>query len=220
MGMKAGMTPGLASLIAQVQIFFSIFFAAVLLNEMPSLIQIIGAIVSFSGIGLVAMHLDGSVTLPGFLLIIGASISWGLGNLVTKKLSHVNMISLVVWGSFVACFPILLVSLIFEGPRAIFNTFQHVTLLGVSSVCYIVYVSTWIGYGVWSKLIKEHPIATVVPFTLLVPVVGLFSSVLVLGEPLQSWKVFAGLLVITGLFINIIGSRYVMRSHQMSLKEC
>lgn len=86
MGMKVGMSPGLASLIVQVQIFFSIFFAAIFLKEMPSLIQVVGALVSFAGIGLIAMHVDNNtVSLLGFILIIAAAAAWGLGNLVTKK---------------------------------------------------------------------------------------------------------------------------------------
>jgi O-acetylserine/cysteine efflux transporter len=207
MGMKAGMTPGLASLLAQVQIFFSILFAAMLFDEFPTLLQVVGAVVSFAGIGLVAMHLDGSVTLLGFILIIAASISWGLGNLITKKLGNVNMIALVVWGSFVACFPLLLSSLIFEGPQNIYHSLSHITWLGMGSVFYIVYLSTWVGYGVWNKLISHYPIATVVPFTLLVPVFGLLSSAIILGEPLQSWKIVAALLVLAGLGINIFGAR-------------
>jgi O-acetylserine/cysteine efflux transporter len=211
MGIKAGMTAGLASLISQVQVFFSIFFAAILLKEMPSLIQIIGAMVSFIGIGLVAFHLDAEVTFSGFLFIIGASISWGLGNLVTKKLRHVNMMALVVWGSFVACFPLLLCSILFEGLQSIKTSMQDITWLGVSSILYIVYISTWVGYGVWNKLVRDYPIATITPFTLLVPIVGMLSSVLLVGEPLQSWKIVAGLLVIAGLCINILGARFSLK---------
>jgi O-acetylserine/cysteine efflux transporter len=212
MGMKAGMTAGLASLISQVQVFFSIFFAAILLKEMPSLMQIIGALISFLGIGLVALHLNGTVTLSGFLLIIAASISWGLGNLVTKKLGQVNMIALVVWGSFVACLPLLICSLLVEGPQSIAISLHQITWLGVVSILYIVYMSTWVGYGLWNKLISDYPIATIAPFTLLVPIVGMISSVFIVGEPLQSWKIVAGLLVITGLCINIVGARFTLKS--------
>ena len=97
MGMYVGMTPGMASLIMQTQVFFSMFFAAVLLREQPSPWQIIGACISFFGIGLVAMHFDQNVSVLGFLFILGAAASWGIGNLITKKITKINMISLVVW---------------------------------------------------------------------------------------------------------------------------
>lgn len=216
MGMKAGMTPGLAALLTQVQIFFSIFFAAIFFDEKPLLVQVIGALVAFSGMGFIAMHFEHNVvTLTGFILIIAAAAVWGAGNLMTKKIKHVNMLALVVWGSFVACLPLLLLSLIFEGPATIVDSIHHVTWLGAGSVFYIVFASTWIGYGIWGKLVGQYPVATIVPFTLLVPVFGMLSSYLILGEPLQSWKLMSGLLVITGLCINLLGARFVLRKSKV-----
>lgn len=211
MGMYAGMPPGLASILGQIQVFFSLFFAVVLLGERPSLSQIIGALVSFVGIGVVAMHLDKTTTLAGFLLIIGGAAAWGLGNLITKKIGKVNMMALVIWGSFVACLPLLLASLIFEGPQEIIYSYHHVSWVGISSLLYIVYASTWVGYGVWSWLISRYHVGTIVPFTLLVPVVAMFSSVIIFGEPFHLWKLLAGMLVITGLCINFLGPRLITR---------
>lgn len=207
-GMHAGMTPGMASLIMQVQVFFSMFFAAILLGEQPSIWQITGALVSFMGIGLVAMHFDNNVSLLGFIFILAAAATWGLGNLITKKAKNINMIALVVWGSFAAFIPMLVLSLIFEGPGNIAYSYHHLTWIGTSSLLYIVYASTWVGYGVWNWLLSRYPVGIIVPFTLLVPVVGVLSSVLILGEPFQLWKLVAGLLVISGLCINILSARF------------
>lgn len=212
MGMYAGMPPGLASILVQVQVFFSILFAALALKEIPTLWQVIGGLISFSGIGLVALHLDHHATLAGFLLIIAGAASWGVGNLITKRLSHVNIMSLVVWGSFIACFPLTLLSLIFEGPSQIMHTFTHLSWVGIVSVAYIVYFSTWIGYGVWNYLICRYHVSVVVPFTLLVPIVAILSSVIFLHEPFQKWKLMAGLLVITGLCINFLAPRFLNRT--------
>lgn len=213
MGMQAGMTPGLSSLLMQTQVFFSVLFAVIFLKETPNRWQIFGAVISFLGIGLVAMHLDKSISLLGFALIIGAAATWGVGNLITKRISHVNMMALVIWGSFIACLPLLLCSLIFEGTQSLIYTAHHLSWRSIFSVLYIVYASTWIGYGVWNWLLIRYPVATIAPFTLLIPVVGMLSSILVFGEPLQLWKLIAGLLVITGLCINILGSRYRLRLH-------
>jgi O-acetylserine/cysteine efflux transporter len=49
----------------------------------------------------------------------------------------------------------------------------------------------------------------IVPFTLLVPIVGILSSVVVFDEPFQSWKCAACLLVLGGLCINILSTRYL-----------
>jgi len=207
MGMYVGMTPGMASLIMQVQVFFSMFFAVLFLDEQPNMGQVIGALVSFIGIGVVAKHFDSNVSLLGFIFMLAAAASWGVGNLITKKIKTTNLIAVVVWGSLVACLPMFFFSLIIEGPQSIVTSYNNVTWKGIGSLLYIVYVSTWVGYGIWSWLIGRYPVGTIVPFTLLIPVVGILSSVLILGEPFQLWKLVACLLVISGLCINIISSR-------------
>ena len=203
MGMHLGMTPGMASLIMQIQVFFSMLFAAVVLGERPGTGQIIGALVASFGIGLVAFHLDQDISLLGFLCILASAATWGMGNLITK----VNMISLVIWGCFVASIPMIVFTLIVEGPASVVFSYQHSSWSAVTSLVYIVCVSTWVGYGIWNWLISHYPVAMVVPFTLLVPVVGMLCSILILNEPFHLWKLISGLLVISGLYINLLSSR-------------
>ncbi|HAU1295983.1 TPA: EamA family transporter [Legionella pneumophila] len=214
-GLRVGMTPGVASLLMQVQVFFSMFFAIIFLGEQPQVGQIIGALISFIGIGVVALHFDHNVSLMGFLCILAAAASWGIGNLITKKIHSVNLIAVIVWSSFVACLPMFILSLVFEGPASFVTTYEHMTWKGIFSVLYIVYISTWVGYGVWNWLISHYPVGMVVPFTLLVPVVGILSSVFILGEPFYLWKLVAGLLVISGLCINLLTTRlFVAKTQQ------
>lgn len=207
LGMQVGMTPGMASLLMQVQVFFSMFFAALLLGEHPSIGQVVGALISFSGIGLVAMHFDANVSFLGFVLIMAAAATWGIGNLITKQMKGSNQIAVIVWGSFIACFPMFILALLFEGPSSFVATYEHISWKGAGALAYIVYISTWIGYGAWNWLVSRYPVGVVVPFTLLVPVVGIVGSIFILNEPFQLWKLVAGLLVISGLCINIISSR-------------
>ncbi|HFY0603243.1 TPA: EamA family transporter [Legionella pneumophila] len=214
-GLRVGMTPGVASLLMQVQVFFSMFFAIIFLGEQPQVGQIIGALIAFIGIGVVALHFDHNVSLMGFLCILAAAASWGIGNLITKKIHSVNLIAVIVWSSFVACLPMFILSLVFEGPESFVTAYEHMTWKGILSVLYIVYISTWVGYGVWNWLISRYPVGMVVPFTLLVPVVGILSSVLILGEPFYLWKLVAGLLVISGLCINLLATRlFVAKTQQ------
>jgi O-acetylserine/cysteine efflux transporter len=208
MGMYVGMTPGMASLIMQVQVFFSMFFAVLLFGEQPQFTQIFGALVSFAGIGIVAFHFDQHVSLLGFACILGAAASWGIGNLIAKKMNTTDLISVVVWGSFVICLPMFAAALLLEGSQSFVNSYQHITWTGVGSLMYIVYASTWLGYGVWNWLLGRYPVNVVVPFTLLIPLVGIISSVVVFGEPFQFWKLVACLLVISGLCINIFSARF------------
>ncbi len=207
MGMHVGMTPGMTSLIMQIQVFFSMFLAAFVLGEKPTGPQVIGSLISFSGIGLVAFHLDATIPLLGFICILLAAATWGVGNLITKKIHNVSMISLVIWGCFVASIPMLILAFIFEGPASLVYSYHHVSWTGVISVLYIVCLSTWFGYGTWNWLLSRYPVGAIIPFTLLIPVVGILSSVVILNEPFQLWKLVSGLLVISGLYINFLGSR-------------
>lgn len=216
MGMYVGMSAGMASLIMQMQVFFSMFFAAIMLDEKPYSWQIIGAIVSFIGIAVVAMHVDHSMTLLGFIFILGAAATWGVGNLLTKKVKDIKTLTLVVWGGFFACFPMFILSFLFEGMQAIPLAYHHLTWQVVGSIAYIVGISTLVAYTAWAWLMTRYLISTIVPFTLLIPVVGLLCSAFFLGEPLQSWKLIAGLLIISGLGINLLGARLFLSKHSPS----
>lgn len=209
--MRAGMSPGLASIILQVQIFFSMFYAAVLWKELPSIWQIIGALISFIGIGLVATHLDNQITVTGFLLALAGAAAWGLGNVINKSIGQVNTMALVVWGSFTAAIPMILLCLSIDGVDAITASYHKLNYKGISSVLYIVYISTLIGYGSWSWLLNRYTVSAVVPFTLLIPIFGMLSAILILGEPFYAWKLWAGILVVGGLGVNLLGARLFVK---------
>jgi O-acetylserine/cysteine efflux transporter len=211
-GMYAGATAGLASLLLQVQVFFTISLAVVLLAEKPSIWQIVGALVSFSGIGLVAANLGGDISSYGLVLILAAAASWGLGNLISKKLGRVDMLALVVWGSLVAWPPVLVLSFILEQNSWSIEGISNISTLTIGAIGYIVYLATLFGFATWSWLLSHYPAAAVAPFTLLVPVFGFTASTLALGEPLFSWKISAATLVLVGLCINHFGPRIAVRA--------
>jgi O-acetylserine/cysteine efflux transporter len=203
-GMSFGIAAGLASVLFCVQIFFALLLAFFFLGEKAHPRQIIGATISFSGIAFVAMHLGGDITLSGFFLVILAAAFWGGGSVVSKKIGNVNMISLVTWGSLVAWPPLLFLSLILEGGDTILYTLNHLSGLSITAVLYITYASTLFGFGVWGFLLNRYPVGLISPFTLLGPIIAILGSVLLLGEPFGSWKIFAAFLVILGLCINLL----------------
>ncbi|QSA95614.1 EamA family transporter [Methylococcus sp. EFPC2] len=210
-GMQAGTTAGLASLILQIQVFFTIALAVVFLAERLSVWQIVGASTAFSGIGLIAVNLGGEISLPGLVLILAAAASWGLGNLIAKKLGKVDMLALVVWSSLVAWPPLVILSFLLEASRWAEAGILNLSWPGIGAVAYIVYLSTLLGFAAWSWLLSRYPAVTVAPFTLLVPLFGFASSALVFGEPLHAWKIGAATLIVVGLGINLFGARLAFR---------
>ena len=210
-GIQLGLPPGLASLVIQLQAFFTIGLAVVLLGERPRAAQLIGALVALSGMALVAFHLEGHATVTGFVLVVLGAVSWSLANITTKKMGPVDVLSLVVWGALIATAPLLLASYIAEGPAAWRAAAHNFSLRTLLVVLFQAYPNTILGFGLWSMLMRRYPAAMVAPFALLVPVAGMGSAAALLGEPLQWWKLTAGALVIGGLALNQFGERLWQR---------
>lgn len=206
-GIKLGLPAGLASLVIQLQAFFTIGLAVLMLGERPKGVQLLGALVAFGGMALVAGHLEGKATLIGFVMVVLAGVCWAVANIVTKKMGQVNALSLVVWGALVATPPLFLASWLVEGAAAWQLAASNFSVKSLATVLFQSYPNTILGFGIWSMLMRKYPTATVAPFSLLVPVAGMLSAALVLGEPLQWWKVAAGALVLGGLALNQFGGR-------------
>lgn len=210
-GMHLGLTPGLASLVMQLQVFFTIGLAILFIGERPRITQLVGALIAFCGMALVAYKLEGKATLIGFLLVIIASACWATGNIVTKKIGKVNPLSLMIWGSLVATPPLIVASLLMEGSATWIAAAQHMNWRTFGSVLYQAYPNTMFAFGAWAVLMRKYPAATVAPFTLLVPIIGMIAATLILDEALQWWKILACALVLGGLAFNQFGQRWLAR---------
>ena len=208
---KLGMPAGLSSLVLQVQVFFSIGLAVLFLGERPTRSSLVGALVAFAGIGVIAVErLQGAVLVP-LLMTLAAAISWSVANLVTKKAGKIDMLSFVVWSCLVPPIPLFLLSLLIEGPASWVSALQNVTWRGGGSLLFTAWISTIFGYGAWSSLFARYPASTVVPFALLVPIVGIGASALLLGERITGLETIGSVLVFIGLLLNVFGPRLVPR---------
>lgn len=206
-GIHLGLSPGLASLVMQVQVFFSIGLAFLFFKEKPDWFKILGSLVSFAGIGIVAAHVGGDVTLVGLILTLLASLAWASGNMFTKKINAGSPLSLVVWGNLIALPFMAAASYFIDGSSAITHSLENISWTAIGAIAYVVYVSTHLGYGIWGSLIKMYPTSTVVPFTLLIPVVGFLSSALFLNEHLTDWKLWASFFIMGGLVFNLFENK-------------
>lgn len=208
---KLGMPAGLSSLVMQLQAFFTIGLAVLFLGERPSPVQWLGAAVAFAGIGAIALErLDGAALIP-LLMTIAAAFFWGVGNIVTKRAGQIDMLGFVVWSALVPPIPLLALSLLFEGPGAIPAGMQNLTLVGAGSLLFISYGATLFGYGTWSMLLSRYPAGLVAPFSLLVPIAGIGSAALLLGESISGIEIAGSALVFVGLLLNVFGPRLLAR---------
>ncbi|MGE6243927.1 EamA family transporter [Ectopseudomonas guguanensis] len=205
--MYVGMPAGLASLVLQSQAFFTLFFAALLLSERLRGSNLFGLLVAASGLVLIGLQGGQAMTLAGFALTIAAASMWALGNVVTRKLGKVNLVGLVVWGSLIPPLPFLALSLWLEGPELIGHSLRTLGVDSLLVLAYLAFGATILGYGLWSRLLSRYPASQVAPFSLLVPVVGISSSALLLGERLGTLQMMGAALVMAGLLINVWGGR-------------
>ncbi len=206
LGMRLGMSAGLASMILQVQVFITIGLSAFLLKERPGFLKILGALIAFAGVAMVGLHSSQDVNPLGLLMLLIGALGWAIGNIIAKSLSSTNVLALVAWGGLVATPPLVLVAALLEKDEALVG-FQQLHLSTVLAMLYIVYISTHVGFSLWSWLLRQHSASTVAPFTLLVPVFGFLGSVIVLKETLPDWKIHAGILVVAGLAVNLYASK-------------
>jgi len=203
----AGMSPGVASVVLQSQAFFTVAIAALWQREMPSGRQIAGMTVAFCGLTVIALTIGGSagtgeITMLGLLLCLASALSWATGNVMVRVTGgKVDMTSLVIWGCLVPLVPAFLMSLLFEGWPLIVASITSVHWAGVGAIFYLAIAATWVGFGIWGKLLKIYPAAQVAPFSMLVPVFGTLSAVLVLGERFSPQRLVGMVLVVAGLLV-------------------
>jgi len=204
-----GMSAGLSSLVLQTQAFFTMALAFLLLGERPSGFQIVGALIAFAGIGVIALERLAATALLPLVMTLLAAVSWGLANVLTKKAGRVNALAFTVWGALAAPLPLIGLSLLIEGPDAIRTALLDFSWSDAGLIAFLAYPATLLGGAIWSWLLGRHPASVVAPFTLLVPITGLLSGYLVLGETITPVEIGGAALVIAGLVVTVLRGRAV-----------
>jgi O-acetylserine/cysteine efflux transporter len=203
-------SPGMASLVVQTQVFFTLGLAMLARGERLRRHQAAGLAVAVTGlavIGVQAGGADGSVTPLGLALVLAAALSWAIGNVVVMRAPRVDMLAFVVWSSAFAVPPLALLSWWFEGWPAVSAGLAGADASAWMAVVWQAVGNTLFGYAAWGWLLARHPAALVSPLALLVPVVGMAASTWWLAEPMPGWKLAAAALVLAGLAVHLLGGR-------------
>lgn len=209
--MQAGLSAGLASLIMQLQTFFTIGLAVVFLSERLTFFQLLGALTAFGGLVVIGLNTGGDATQAGLALVLIAALAAAGGNIFTKTLGTVDMLGVIVWASMFAWPPLLLLSFYVEGAETIRRSLSTIHLVTMWSFAYVVYLSTFFGFTMWGRMLARYPAITIAPFSLLVPMFGMLSASLLLDESYPLWKLSATLLVLAGLCFNLLGAKLKKR---------
>ena len=202
--MNGHISPGLASLVVQVQVFFTIGLSMRLAGERVRRFQWFALLLASAGIAIIILHTDGSTTPVGLLLVLLAALAWAGGNIAAKQGAPANMLAYVVWSSAFAVPPLIALSLFVEGWDAVSTAVQAADAGTWAAVAWQAWGNSLFGYAAWGWLLARHPAATITPMALLVPVFGMGASTLWLDESLPPWKLAAAALVMAGLALNLL----------------
>ncbi|MEO8537927.1 MAG: EamA family transporter [Betaproteobacteria bacterium] len=213
LGMKLGMPAGLSSMVIQVQVFFTIGLGIAFLGDRLQRRNVVGAAIAAAGIALLATYkiIGGAQsTFVGLILVVAAAFAWAVGNIVAKRAAgahQADMFALVVWSSLVPPLPLFAVSYAFEGGPAMLHALAGASARVWVSVLFLAYAATLFGFASWAALLHRYPTALVAPFALLIPVSGLASGAVFLGEGLAPMQAAGVALVFAGLVVNVYGAR-------------
>lgn len=216
-GLQLGMTAGMASVVMQMQAFFTLLLALPLLGERARVWQWAGLVLGLAGLGAIALaHGEGpgQMTLIGLLLTAGAAFMWACSNIVVRLAARhgsYEPFPFIVWTSLVPVLPFWAWALWAEGPQRVGEQLGGLSWSAVASVAYLAWLATLLAYTLWTRLLQRHPAAQVTPFSLLVPVVGLAAAALAFGEVPVAWQWVGTAAVLLGLVVNQAGAWWLRR---------
>jgi O-acetylserine/cysteine efflux transporter len=201
--MHLGLPAGLAAVILQCQMIFTLVIGALALRERPTRMQLLGALIGMAGLGIVALgRLEGDVGLAALvpmLVCVAAGLSWAIGNVISRSAAGADGFGIVVWSALVVPVPVLTLSLLLDGPAVVGDAFATIGWQTIVSVAYTAGFASLVGYTIWNMLLGRYPAALVAPFALLVPPVGLAAAALVLGQTPSTLELIGSALLVGGV---------------------
>ena len=199
--MGVGLPPGIAALVLQAQVVFTIVIAAGVLRERPTVTQGIGVGLGVVGLLVVALGRGGDVPLVGLGLCLMGALSWGIGNVVSRAAKVPGGLSLTVWSGLVVPVPVMALALVVDGPTAVLEGLAAVDGAAVLATLYTAGIASLLGYGIFNTLLARNPSAAVVPWVLLAPVVAMTAAWALLGDVPTAGEAGGGLLLVLGVLV-------------------
>ena len=207
--MSAGMPPGLAALVLQAQVVFTIVIAAGVLREVPTVAQAAGVAVGVVGLVIVGVGRGGHVPLTALGLCLLGALSWGIGNVVSRAAKVPGGLSLTVWSALVVPVPLLALSLLIDGPAAVTDALAGFGWPAALSTLYTAGLASLVGYGIFNTLLARWPSSAVVPWVLLAPVVAMASAWAILDQRPNAAEAGGGAILLVGVLVALRPSAVV-----------
>ena len=197
-----GVDASIASLAIQTQVPFASLLAAVFLKDALGWRRAAGMAVAFLGVVVIAGEPRASANLFSLGLVVAAAFCFAFSNIQLKWMGGIDPFTLNAYMALFAVPQLVVLSLLLETGQV--EQIMNADWLGWACIGYMGLISTILAYWFWTPLVARYPVNQTMPFLLLVPVFGVGSGVLVLGEPL-TWHLFAGgALTLAGVAVVIL----------------
>jgi O-acetylserine/cysteine efflux transporter len=199
--LAAGLPPGLAALILQAQVIFTVVIAAVTLRERPRSTQFIGVLVGSFGLVIVGLGRGGHVPVRALGLCLLGAFSWGIGNVVSRSSGVSGGLALTVWSALFVPIPAFLLAFLVSGPDGVLEGLQAFGWKATVSTIYTAAMASMVGYGIFNTLLSRNPSAAVVPWVLLAPVVAMTSAAVFLSQVPTIAEAAGGAVMVGGVLV-------------------
>ena len=195
-----------ATLFVQAEVPFGLLVAFLILGEKPSIRNIIGVIIAFIGIYILTGDPKLEGKLIGVILLLSGAFTWAFAQVLAKPISQkMNALTLTAWIGVFAGPQSILASTLIEGNPIEF--IMSANLMAWIIMLYLALIMNVLGYSLWYFVLGKYPVNFVMPGLLLLPVAGLLTAVLLLGETLTFYNLLGGSVVIVGVALILINKR-------------
>ena len=192
-----------AVLFVQCEVPFGVLIAYFFLKEKPKLKNLLGILIAFIGL----IILSGSPSLEGkyigVILVLSGAFTWALGQILVKPISEkINGVVLTAWIGIFAGPQLIIASQIIEGNAL--NNILSADYKAWLIVLYLAILMNALGYSIWYYVLGRYPINKILPVMLLLPVSGVLTAIVLLGERPGIKVLIGGLIILIGVGLILI----------------
>lgn len=192
-----------SSIAVQLQVPFAAILAAFFFKETLGWRRLIGMGVAFAGVVLIAGEPRFAGNLWPLLSVIGAALVWATANVQVKALGdEFDALQLNGYIAILAAPQLLIVSFLLEGNQ--WPQVLNASWVGWAALLFQAVIVAIFSYIIWYNMMRRYPVNQVMPFTLLLPMIGVLSGHLLLDEVITWQMLLGGLATLAGVAIVVI----------------
>ena len=200
-GLK-GIDASTAAILVQLEGPILALMGAILLKEKLGLMRILGMVLAFVGVFIIAgePRLEGHMN--SVILLVAGSAVWAIAQIMISRLKNLSGITILAWVAIMATPQMLIGSLFIEDSQ--WQAISTASLIDWSIIIYLALIMTVVGYSVWYHLLSSVDVSKVSPFLMLLPITSIIAGMILLDEKLTLPMIIGGLLIMIGVASTII----------------